>query len=211
VIRASLALALVACKSNEPPERIDPASIIVVHVDAPVPMAVYKPAAAQLQTDAIAPKKLTWDGRLVDKRQLDKLLGEWKIEAIGKLIVIEDRVDVRKFDDASKTVEIIFNGLAGIDDIDTTISLAANPTVTRGEMPMGGHAKLDIGYIHAKLTTDATTAETLAKHHLVQHMMLTLSSKGEVDGADVIFGKLEGVRIVDEDTHETLLEGVSAH
>lgn len=200
MIRAVVALALVACKTDPTPSSSpDPGPpVMVIHVDAPVPAVVYKPAAAQLQTDAVVPKKLAWDGRIVDKRQLDKLLEQIKLEYIGPLIVVEDRVDVRES-------EIVFDGLAGIGDIDTPISLSATPSVTRGEMPMGGHAKLDIGYLHAKLP-DA--AKLLAHHDLKQHMMLTLSSKGEVDGADVIFGKLDGVRIVDDTTHETLLEGV---
>lgn len=225
VAAALVALVLTGCPKERPPSSATTATgdavPVAVAVAAPVPLdaavakpAPYHPAALTIVTDEVAPAQLDWDRPIVAEDQLDQAIGD--VDAakarLGRFVVrIKPgwrRLD--RYDPKQRRLAYADHGLEGVDG-DPPLSFAAHPTVTRGEMPLGGHARLDLGYLRGTIAVDAAGAEALiaadAADPLVMQLLVELDRAGEVDGADVIFATLHGVRIVREGAREIYLEG----
>ncbi len=173
-------------------------------------MPVYRKAAVQIVSDQVAPAPLTWNHRLLTERDLDDAVEDGSSRTLGRFVVLLESGRLEPYDAKAGTLAYVGPGLRGIA-MDPPASFAADPSVTRGELPLGGHARLDLGYLPGTIAVDAAAAQALIdaddKDPLVMHMLVELIGPGEVDGADVILGTLVGVRVVRQGAREVYLEG----
>ncbi len=216
VAAAWVALVLAGCPkervpSGAPPAVPSDAPPVVAVIDAPPPPVPYRAAAVAIVSDEIAPAALDWNHPTLTEDELEQALED--LDAVrrrGPIIVRLTYGRLDTYDAVKHQLPFVGNGLQGIQ-VDPPIAFTPSPTVTRGEMPLGGHARLDIDVFRGAIAVDAAGAKALvdadAKDPLVTDFLFELGDPMTVDGADVVRGTLRGVRIVREVAHETYLEG----
>lgn len=186
-------------------------------VDARPAEVPYVRAAETIQGTGVTPATLDWNRVRVTERELDDLVDDLDFDALkARLGTFVVRLDRAHFDDyAPRTRALTFVG-AGLEGVQTDPPLAftAQPSISRGEMPMGGHARLDIGTLRGAVQVDAARAKALLalddSDPLAIDFLVELDSVDVVDRAQVYKAHLRGVRVVREGAHELLLEGVVA-
>jgi hypothetical protein len=212
---AALALVVLAGCSSRPtggPAAPPAPAADVVPLDAAPPAIVYQRAPSLIVTPEVAPGTLDWNRPVLSIDQLSDALDDvdGAKARLGRFIVRTTEARFDRYDPATGTLPFVGNGLAGLDS-HPPLSLSATASVTRGEMPMGGHARLDIGYLRGAITIDAAGAQAVLDaqqgHELVMHFLVDLDRAGTVDGADVVVGTLRGVRVVLEGPNLVYLEG----
>ncbi|MCE9580732.1 MAG: hypothetical protein K8W52_46860 [Deltaproteobacteria bacterium] len=218
-LAAALAvIALTACPRERTVATLTPvpadASATTAPIDARPAEVPYVRAAETIAAPALTAATLDWNRTRISERELEALVDDLELDALqarlGTFVVRLDRAHFDAYDAKTRTLTFIGAGLEGVQT-EPPLAFTAVPSITRGEMPLGGHARLDIGTLRGAVSVDAARAQALlaldAADPLAIDFLVELDHVTSVDGATVYAAHLRGVRVVREGAHEFLLEG----
>lgn len=188
-------------------------------VDAPPPPP-FTPAAARIQTPELHDATFDWNRRVLTPDELERELGRGDAEDVaaararlGTFVLSLRDSYLDPWDRKTGAVAYRGPGLRGLD-LDPPVSFTDQPSVTRGEMPLGGHVSFDTGYLHGTIAVTAEAAAALrageSDDPMITQYLLELRDSGRVEDVTIVHATLLGVRVVRLGAREQYLEGKPA-